>query len=203
MRILYIQETDWLEKGPQQQHHILERLSNKGHKIVVLDYEIDWREKKPYKFFTKKLNKKIGGKACNSSNIYLIRPLAIRIPLFNYISIFFTYSVKILHLIKSFKPNIIMGGGILTISIACFLSNKSNIPFVYNVVDKDYRLIPFKPLIPLGFAIESWIGIKAQKTIDGLFFHFFILIISTTNPTEGILMMHLAIFPSSSLRNLK
>ena len=40
MKILYIQETDWLNKGPQQQHHLLERLSNKGHHIIVLDYEI-------------------------------------------------------------------------------------------------------------------------------------------------------------------
>ena len=38
--LLVVQETDWLQRGPHQQHHILERLSERGHQIVVVDFEI-------------------------------------------------------------------------------------------------------------------------------------------------------------------
>ena len=41
MKILLIQETDWIKRGPHQQHHLMERLALKGHEIVVIDYEIE------------------------------------------------------------------------------------------------------------------------------------------------------------------
>src|SRR3972149_5428730 len=39
MRILAVQETDWLRRGPHQQHHLLERLAGRGHPVPVLDYQ--------------------------------------------------------------------------------------------------------------------------------------------------------------------
>ena len=43
MKILIVQESDWVEKGPHQSHHLMERLSKKGHEVRVIDYEILWR----------------------------------------------------------------------------------------------------------------------------------------------------------------
>ena len=43
MRILVVQETDWFEKGPLQQHHLMEKLSLRGHEIRVIDHEIIWK----------------------------------------------------------------------------------------------------------------------------------------------------------------
>src|SRR5437879_114394 len=40
MHIIVVQETDWLRRGPHQQHHLFERLSLRGHDITVLDYPI-------------------------------------------------------------------------------------------------------------------------------------------------------------------
>src|SRR5574341_2149711 len=40
MRIAVVQETDWLKRGPHQQHHLFERLSLRGHDVTVLDYPI-------------------------------------------------------------------------------------------------------------------------------------------------------------------
>ena len=42
MKILLVQESDWLKRNPHQQHHLMERLSLRGHEIVVIDYDIDW-----------------------------------------------------------------------------------------------------------------------------------------------------------------
>ena len=45
MRILIIQETDWIHRGPHNQHHLFERLSlNEKVEIDVLDYDMDQRQ---------------------------------------------------------------------------------------------------------------------------------------------------------------
>ena len=54
LRILVVQESDWLKRNPHQQHHLLERLSLKGLEIRVIDYDIDWRKEKRRKLYTKR-----------------------------------------------------------------------------------------------------------------------------------------------------
>ena len=44
MNILVVQESDWIKRNPHQQHHLMERLSMKGHNVRVIDYPIDWKE---------------------------------------------------------------------------------------------------------------------------------------------------------------
>jgi hypothetical protein len=42
MKILVLQETDWLTRGPHTQHHIFERLTQSPNiEILVLDFDID------------------------------------------------------------------------------------------------------------------------------------------------------------------
>jgi len=43
MKLLYTQETDWLTRGPHQQHHPAEMLSLRGHEVRAIDYELWWR----------------------------------------------------------------------------------------------------------------------------------------------------------------
>ena len=39
MKILMVQESDGVKRGPHQNHHLMERLSMKGHEVRVIDYE--------------------------------------------------------------------------------------------------------------------------------------------------------------------
>ena len=124
MRILYIQETDWLGKGPQQQHHILERLSNLGHQITVIDYKIDWDKNVGFNILSSRIYIQSPPKACDKCNIRLIRPKFIQLPILNYISLVLTYGKEIYYQIKKFQPDIIMGGGVLTVFLACYIAKK-------------------------------------------------------------------------------
>src|SRR5690242_10606533 len=45
MRILVLQESDWIERGPHQPHHLLERMAQRGHEVRVIDFEIGWRDR--------------------------------------------------------------------------------------------------------------------------------------------------------------
>jgi C1A family cysteine protease len=46
MRILAVQDADWIKKGPHQQHHLLEGLSTRGHEICVVGYDQLWKNEK-------------------------------------------------------------------------------------------------------------------------------------------------------------
>ena len=165
MRILYIQETDWIDKGPQQQHHILERLSEKNHVIRVIDYEVLWSKKLSNGLISPKLVLKPPAKAYKNSKIILIRPRALRIPILNYMSILITYGSEIYRQVKTFKPDVIIGTGILVVSISCFLAKINNIPFIYSVTDKFYDAIPSPIFKPLGFSLEKWLYRNSDEVI--------------------------------------
>ena len=90
MRILVVQESDWIAKGPHQSHHLFERLAQKGHEIHVIDYPIDWRKapiKKPLvmikQVFTS-VHKVVG------NGVTVIRPGIVQLPFFSYASLIVT-----------------------------------------------------------------------------------------------------------------
>ncbi len=163
MKILHVQDTDWIDKGPQQQHHLLERLSNEGYKIVVIDYDVLWKMKKG--LISPRISKKVPPKAIAQANIFVSRPPTIRIDVLNYVSMLITYSREIIRQIKTFKPDRIIGEGLLGAGIARIFSYIYGIRYVLLVTDKNYRAIPFKILQPLGFALEKWIYHHADSVV--------------------------------------
>lgn len=165
MNILYLQETDWLDKGPQQQHHLLERLSICGNKIVVIDYEVLWKGNIRKGLISKRIDQIAPPKACKKSFCRIIRPRSLRIPILNYISIVFSYGNEIMRQIITFKPDIIIGNGILTILIGNLMSRIKKIPFIYLMVDKIHQLIPYHIFKPFGYALEKIIHKNSSKIV--------------------------------------
>ncbi|UUX92232.1 glycosyltransferase family 4 protein [Methanoplanus endosymbiosus] len=159
MKILLVQETDWLERYPHTQHHLMERLSLKGHSIKVIDYAFDWKKDEDEKIFQSKQEfhnvKKIYGGAV----VDVIRPSALRISVLEYPYLMFSHNCEIKKQIKEFKPDIIIGFGILNAYVASGLAKKYNIPFIYYWIDALDTLIPEKTFQTLGRIIE-------QKTIN-------------------------------------
>lgn len=47
MKILVVQESDWLKRNPHQQHHLMDRMVLRGHEVKVIDYPIDWPKEDP------------------------------------------------------------------------------------------------------------------------------------------------------------
>ena len=156
MRILVVQESDWIERGPHNSHHLMERLSVKGHEIRVIDYEILWSEKRTKDGLISK--RKVfynQHKSIDNGNITVIRPSIVKLPVLNYVSLLYTHYVEIKTQIDSFKPDVIVGLGILNANIAIKLANKYNIPFVYYIMDLLHGLVPQKVFQSLASFIES------------------------------------------------
>ena len=150
MKILVVQESDWLERNPHQQHHLMERMAKRGHEIKVIDYPIDWpNEEETGLIYHKEIHENVS-KIKKNTNIEVIRPGFIKIKGLNYATLFFTHKKEIEHQIEEFKPDIILALGILNSYNASKIAKKYNIPFVYYFIDVIYALIPEKAFQKLG-----------------------------------------------------
>ena len=153
MNILVVQESDWIKRNPHQQHHLMERLSLKGHNIRVIDYPIDWKEEKG--IYQKREVIENHYKIHPEASIYVVRPAILKIPALIYFSLIFFHWREIKIQIKEFKPDVIVGFGIINSYIASCIAKKANIPFIYYWIDVLHRLIPEKHFQALGKYLEK------------------------------------------------
>lgn len=152
MKILLVQESDWLTRNPHQQHHLMDRLSVRGHEIHVIDYAIDWRQNTENKssFIKEREIFNNVNKVNPNAKIKVIRPSVIQLPIFDYISIPYYHGKEINKEIKEFKPDLIIAFGLLNARYAVHAAKKNKIPFVYYLIDVLYTLIPEKIFQEVG-----------------------------------------------------
>lgn len=142
MRILVVQESDWLEKGPHQSHHLMERLSKRGHEIRVIDYEILWRQHAKNGIVSKREAFENVHKSIDDGRITVIRPAIVKLPILDYISLVLSHRREIKRQIREFRPDVIIGFGILNASIGIDQAEKNDLPFIYYIIDELHRLLP-------------------------------------------------------------
>jgi len=155
MKILLVQESDWLKRGPHQQHQLADRLSLRGHQIRVIDYQILWRVDSKKQLCSRRQVFNNVSKVLQRAKVTVIRPGIIKIPMMDYLSLIFTHRKEIRRQIKEFSPDVIVGFGILNGYLAVKAARRNNIPFIYYWIDVLHRLIPFKPLHPIAKMVES------------------------------------------------
>lgn len=142
MNILVLQETDWIKRGPHQQHHLMDRMALRGHQIRVIDYEYFWKEDKDKKILTGRKETKGAYKIFKEANITLIRPGMIKVPVLDMASILYFHAKEIKRQIQESKPDVIIAFGILNAYIGMQQAKKHDIPFVYYLIDHLHTLLP-------------------------------------------------------------
>src|SRR3989304_10361893 len=113
MKLLVLQETDWIKRGPHQQHHLMDRMALRGHEIRVIDHEFLWKDDKDIKMITGRKEIKGAYKIFKDADITLIRPGMIKISGLDMASILYFHNKEIKKQIKYFKPDGIISYGIL------------------------------------------------------------------------------------------
>ena len=152
MKILVVQESDWIKRNPHQQHHLMERLSMRGHEIRVIDYPIDWEQGKGH-YHKREV---VDGyyKIHPESRVQVISPSILKIPYFIYPSMLFYHRREIKRQIKEFEPDVIIGFGIINTYLASRTAKKEKILFIYYWIDVLHMLIPENGFQALGEYLE-------------------------------------------------
>lgn len=152
MRILHIQNTDWLKRNPAQQHHLAEMLSLRGHEIRVIDFDILWRHG-PKGLRSRRQVFENVSKIHKGARVTVIRPPIIKVPIVDYVSLFISQRGEIDRQIREFRPDIIISPGLVSY-LAGHAARRHGLPFVFYWIDVIHRLIPFKFLQPIGWWLE-------------------------------------------------
>ena len=155
MRILVLQESDWIERGPHQSHHLFERMVQRGHEVRVLDFEIGWREDTSRSIIAPRKVITPPPKVIEGSGITVVRPAVVRLPTVEYVSSIVTHRLEIRKQIQEFRPDVIVGFGLLNAFIGIRVARRTNIPFIYYLIDELHRLVPQRAFRGLARAIEG------------------------------------------------
>lgn len=142
MRILVVQESNWIDRGPHQSHHLMERLVKRGHEVRVIDYDILWRTRAERKIFSPRSVQSASPKVIPGATITVFRPAIIQLPVLEYLSLLYTHRKEIARQFDEYKPDIVIGFGILNANLAISICHKKGIPFVYYCIDELHRLVP-------------------------------------------------------------
>lgn len=164
MKILLVQNTDYIKRNPAQQHHLSELLSCRGHEIRVIDFEILWQSAGKKEFRSKREVFSGISKIHTDAKVTVVRPGIIKVPVLDYISLFYGQNKEIERQIEEFKPDVIVSLGIVSY-LAGKAAEKYDIPFVYYWIDVSHRLIPTKMFQPLGLMIERRALKKAGRVL--------------------------------------
>lgn len=155
MRILLLQETSWIDRGPHQQHHLMDRMSLRGHEIRVIDYNLLWRENGDGRVLKRREDFGNQPKVFSDARIDLIRPVVVQLPVLDYLSIPFSHSKEIKRQIKEFRPDVVVSLGIMNAYIGARLAKKHGIPHIYYIIDHLHTLLPLKIARPLAKYFEK------------------------------------------------
>ncbi|NHJ20079.1 MAG: glycosyltransferase [Candidatus Lokiarchaeota archaeon] len=142
MKLLGLQETDWLTRGPHTQHHIFERLStNDNFQITVFDYDIDKILRLGSLIIKKQIYKNIH-KAVMDSKVTIIRPAHIQVPFLRRFSSLITTFFELLKYIRKNRPETIIGFSITNGLIGLILAKIFRIPYIFYYIDLLHTLVP-------------------------------------------------------------
>src|SRR2546427_1995337 len=155
MRILVLQESDWIERGPHQSHHLLERMSQRGHEVRVIDFEIGWRDRSTQERIAPRRVVGDVHKVYEDVSVTVVRPAFIRVPILDYVSAAVSHSFEIRRQVREFRPDVLVGLGILNAFEGIRLSRKRHIPFVYYLIDTLHRLVPEPAFRGLSKVLEG------------------------------------------------
>ncbi len=155
MRILVLQESDWIERGPHQSHHLFERLRQHGHEIRVVDFDIGWRNSPRTGLLVTRKELHAPPKVIDGSEIQVVRPATLAAPVLDYASSFLTHCLEIRRQIRRFKPDILVGLGILNAYSGIRLARRAGIPFVYYLIDELHQLVPQPVFRGLARVVEQ------------------------------------------------
>lgn len=165
MRITVIQETDWLKRGPHQQHHLFERLAARGHEITVLDFEILYTPfpKAPL-IAPRTVHLNVRRTLAPSNGVTVIRPFTFRLPLLARPLSLFTFYFELVWRISN-PPDLIVNYALSTGLPALIAARQKKIPFLFHVIDSLYTLVPFPILQPLAQIFERNLLRTADRTL--------------------------------------
>ena len=165
MRILAVQESDWVDRNPVLHHRMLEALSLQGHEVTVIDFDVLWHRRGLFPLWQARREIRDCHKFFADAVITVIRPAMLRVRGVGRLSWLIANRGELARLFRQWKPDVVVAYGISNAFLALRLSRKHGTPFVYHLLDALHTLAEPRVLRPIARAVERSVMRRANKVI--------------------------------------
>ena len=165
MNLLFIHETEYVDKMIFEYQIIPEILASKNHNVYVIDFPSHWKTE-PIPFWDNLRSKVFPdiSRANKTKGVTLIRPGFIRIPGLSRISAFFLYFRLINQTIRQHKINAMILLSAPTNGLqALWAARRNKIPVFFRLLDVLHQLVPSKLLLLPAYWIEKLVYRKVDQ----------------------------------------
>ena len=146
LKIIIIQETNWLDRNVIHQHHLAERLAKRGHQIVIVDYDILWPTRSQRKIYRGRQIFEGVNRVIDGVSLDVIRPATVQIPIVCHLS-WAVNSIKELRaLMIDFKPDVVIGLTLTNSNTIASILKDGDIPYISMVLEPYHTMVPQKYL---------------------------------------------------------
>ncbi len=164
MKLLVIQETDWELRGPHQQHHLFERLAQRGHDVTVMDFEIDYAPW-PQSTLIQWTREFDCSRVFADTTVTVLRPGTIRLPALSRLLSVPSFWVQLGKYIRRETPDVIINYALSTGLPAQLQSKRFGVPNLMHVIDALPTLIPSTFAQQIARPIERFLLSRATRTL--------------------------------------
>ena len=117
-------------------------MAQRGHEVRVIDFEIGWRDHSTRERIAPRRVVTGVHKVCADGSVTVVRPAFVRFRVVDYVSSAISHSLEIRRQIREFRPDVVVGLGILNGFAGIGLTRRRGVPFVYYLIDTLHRLVP-------------------------------------------------------------
>lgn len=165
MRILALQETDWVARNPIMHHRMLEGLSRRGDDVTVIDYDLNWQSLERSRLLMPRRVGRAPAKYYADAQIKLIRPRIVRLPGLSRISWLAANWREIRAALLLRTPEVVVGYGISNALLGAHMAQHAGVPFVYHLLDALHTLVEPTALRPVARRVEQLALRRADRVI--------------------------------------
>lgn len=165
MRILAVQETDWLDRNPILHHRMLESLAVAGDEVLVLDYDILWRSKGRWPLVQRRRVVRDSAKFIRHSGVVVVRPAMVRLPGLARPSWLAMTAIELVRAFRSFKPEVVVAYGLSNALVARVLAAITRTRFVMHSFDVLHAIAEPSYLAPVARVVERAVLRAADEVI--------------------------------------
>ena len=133
----------------------MERMAARGHEVRVVDFEIGWRDRRAVSRLQVRQVFPNVHKVLEQGKVTVIRPAFVRVPFLDLVSSLVSHAAEIRRQFREFKPDVVIGFGILNAFLGLISARRHRVLFVQYVIDELHKLIPWRAFQGLAKLVEQ------------------------------------------------
>jgi glycosyltransferase involved in cell wall biosynthesis len=145
VKILFVDEKDWVKKVPYTIHYLAEHLVKRGHQVFAIDYDDTWQKQRRFDLVARRRRRNVA-KLDQACAVDVTSPSFIKVPGLSRLSTLATHYRAIASLIRGEAIDCVVAYGITNAIPALLAAKRHGVPILFHSIDMLAPLVPFKAL---------------------------------------------------------